>query len=76
VRLNTHTTAPFAAAADLPDHRQADVAPAFAAGLLGRHIFSIQAGGDLAPTAPPAGSQAVCDPQRLLDLLLYVEVKL
>lgn len=74
VRLNTHTTAAFAAAPDFPGHRQADVAPAFAGGLIGRHRFSIQAGGDLAPTL--VGSPAVCDPQKLLDLMLYVELRL
>ena len=62
--------------ADFPGYRQANVAPAFGARLLGRHTFSIEAAGDLAPTAPPPGNQAVCDPQRLLDLLLYVEMTL
>jgi hypothetical protein len=76
VKLHNHVTTPFVPAADFPHHRQVDVAPAFAAGLLGRHTFSIETGGDLAPTAPPPGNQAVCDPQKLLDLLLYVELRL
>jgi len=76
VKLHNHVTTPFVPAADFPRHRQVDVAPAFAAGLLGRHTFSIETGGDLAPTAPPPGNQAVCDPQKLLDLLLYVELRL
>jgi hypothetical protein len=74
VRLNNFVVNSFAAAPQFPGYRQADIQPAFATGLLGRHVFSIEAGGDLSPTPPVPGSPAVCDPAKLSDLVLYVEV--
>ncbi len=75
VKLNTKEISGFAAAANFPGYRQADIASALAAGLVGEHTLSIEAAGDLAPTTATPGGP-LCDPNKLQDLVLYVEVGL
>ncbi len=48
----------------------------FGAHLRGTHTFAIQSAGDLAPTAPIRDDTSVIDPDKLLDVLLYVEFRL
>jgi hypothetical protein len=74
VRLNTQVIGGFTVAADFPSHRQANVLPALTGGLLGRHVFAIESGGDLGPS--PAPQPTAADPNKLVDLILYVELML
>jgi Salmonella virulence plasmid 28. len=45
-------------------------------GVIKDHTVRVTASGDLAPTAPPAGPVAAFDPDKLLDLVLYMEYQL
>jgi hypothetical protein len=76
IAFNNHAMTSFTSGPDFAGFVYADVAPAFASGLMGTHRFSIEAGGDLAPTATPSANEAACDRQKLLDLMLYVELTL
>jgi hypothetical protein len=49
---------------------------AFTAGLLGQHALVINAAGGLAPTAPKPGAATTIDPEKLLDVLFYLEYRL
>ena len=53
-----------------------DITLAFANGLIGDHMLSIGSGGDLAPASRPNADAFALDDSKLLDLILYLELKL
>jgi hypothetical protein len=66
----------FAADAALGQLPAAGLPAAFAAGLLGQHALTIDAGGGLAPATPLPGDASAVDAEKLLDVLLYLEYRL
>jgi hypothetical protein len=54
----------------------ADVSGAFTVPLLGKHIFSITSGGDLAPDSPGVSDISAIDPKKLNDILIFTTFNL
>jgi Tc toxin complex TcA C-terminal TcB-binding domain/Neuraminidase-like domain/Salmonella virulence plasmid 28.1kDa A protein len=78
VTLSIGGTAAAAFAADptLGGMAAADVTTAFAGGVLGEHRLTVINGGDLTPGAPEPGDPSAVDADKLLDVLLYLELRL
>jgi hypothetical protein len=70
--LNGQAINAFAASPEFPGWRSANIAAALNTGLLAKHTLSLTAAGDLAAQAPHVG----LDPDKLLDMALYVEMTL
>lgn len=76
IKLNNQSITGLAATPEFPGWRSADAMAALTAGLLAKHTIAIELAGDFASTAPSVSDPAACDPEKLLDLALYVEVGL
>ncbi|BDC46004.1 neuraminidase-like domain-containing protein [Paraburkholderia terrae] len=76
IKINGQGISGFANTPEFPGWCSADMQGAIAAGLLGKHTMAIEQPGDLAPPGPAPNDPAACDPERLLDLALYVEIGL
>lgn len=75
-KINGQSISGFTSTPEFPGWRSADMQAAIAAGLLGKHAISIDQAGDLAPNPPVPNDPAACDPQKLLDVAVYLEVGL
>jgi hypothetical protein len=53
-----------------------DLPPAFSASLRGAHTLAVAAAGDLAPALPGPNDATTIDPDKLLDILFWVEYRL
>jgi hypothetical protein len=76
IGLDTATATGFTRASSLGDLYSADVTSAFGAGLYGPHTLTVTAPGDLELLGHPAGDPSALDETKVLDILLYVQVKL
>jgi hypothetical protein len=47
----------------------------FAGGLVGEHTLSITSAGVLAPAAPLPGDASALDPDKVLDIVVYIEYR-
>lgn len=74
--LNGTSFGGFSQDPDLGDVYTKDVATAFAAGMLGTHTLRVAAAGELGPDSPEPGDPAALDAAKVLDVLLYLELRL
>jgi hypothetical protein len=72
IKVNSKTISSFTADPAFPNYVTANIAAAFAAGLIGKHEISIVSAGDFSPQ--DAADPAAADPARLTDLALYFEL--
>lgn len=76
VNLNGSAFSGFSADPELGDVYSKDVATAFASGMLGTHTLRVTDAGDLGPDSPEPGDASALDPSKVLDVLLYLELRL
>jgi len=76
IKVGDVTASRFGPVEALGNLLSCDVTPAFASGLIGDHMISIGSGGDLAPAPRSGGDAFALDDSKLLDVILYVELKL
>ena len=76
LRIDGATVGGFAAVPALGGLATAPITGAFLGQLRGAHTIAIEAAGGLASATPPPGDTAAVDPDRLLDVLLVLELRL
>jgi hypothetical protein len=76
IKVNRTTASGFTKDTSLGGLYSTDVTSAFAACLLGPLVLEVQAAGNLGVTTPPAGDPSVFDDAKLLDTMVYMELKL
>ena len=76
IGLNTVSQTGFTADSSLGGLYSKDLGNLFNTGILKEHTISVIAGGDLAPTATAVVQVSAIDPEKLEDMILYVEYKI